>query len=63
MRSAKSASLSLRFHVCSLVKRKFFATCCVIVEAPTNFLLPPLIMFCALTSTARPTPGQSRPEC
>ena len=35
MRIARIASFALRMNVRSLVKRKFFATCCVIVEAPS----------------------------
>ena len=35
---AKIASLIFLFKDTSLVKRKFFATCCVMVEAPSNLL-------------------------
>jgi hypothetical protein len=36
MRKARIASFALRAIDTSLVKRKFFATCCVMVEAPTG---------------------------
>ena len=39
---ARSASLILRSSETSLVSRKFFATCCVMVEAPSGRRLVPM---------------------
>src|SRR2546429_670499 len=51
MRIASRASLILRVKETSLVSRKFFATCWVIVEAPCGRLLEP--KFCAYTTPGR----------
>ena len=53
--------LILRATVLSELNKKFFATCCVIVEAPTNRLLLPI--FLTFTKMARNKPVISIPPC
>ena len=53
------ASLSFLFKLTSLVNKKFFATCWVIVEAPSNLL--ELIIFEKFLITALKTPFASTP--
>ena len=53
------ASLIFRFKLTSLVKRKFFATCWVIVEAPSSLL--DVRTFLMLFMIARITPLASTP--
>ena len=57
------ASLIFLSMLTSLVKRKFFATCCVIVEAPSNLfeysILNKLFLIALITPLAS-TPGWSK---
>ena len=53
------ASLIFLFSDTSFVKRKFLATCCVIVEAPSSLLSPKI--FCILFKVALKIPLASTP--
>ena len=57
--NAKIASLIFLLRLTSLVNKKFFATCCVIVEAPSSLFEE--IIFEILFTTALKTPFASTP--
>ena len=56
---ARIASFIFLFRDISFVKRKFFATCCVIVDAPSNLLFCKI--FCTLLIVALIIPFASTP--
>ena len=60
-RNASTASFNLRSSVTSLLSRKFFATCWVMVDAPSSRL--PLTTLTTLANTARTMPIKSMPTC
>ena len=59
--SASSASYTLRSNETSLVKRKFFATCWVMVEAPMGRRFEPMCV--RFVSPARMIDSTSMPGC
>ena len=61
-RNAKIASFTLREMVRSDVKKKFFATCCVMVDAPENLASNPIARI-RLFDAARKIPWTSIPGC
>ena len=57
------ASLIFLFKETSFVRRKFFATCCVIVEAPSNLLFESILSIFFITALVTPfasMPGWSK---